>query len=119
MEEHLLGITKLVNALFGKPASALLSVLHIHPSNSEYPIPNHIAMELLVFVLAIAFFSWLKGRLSVESPGGIQQTMEMLLRNPIGVGAQDLLDDLVGHGGEKYLPMLGSIGIFGILGLYV
>ena len=115
MEEHILGITKLANALLGKVALALLAALHIKPSNPEYPIPNHIAMELLVFVLAIVFFSWLKGQLSVENPGGIQQSMELLLRNPIGVGAQDLLDDLAGHGGEQYLPMLGSIGIFVLL----
>lgn len=115
MEEHVLGVTKLVNWLLGKPALALLSALHIQPSNPDYPIPNHIAMELLIFALAIVFFSWLKGRLSVEHPGGAQQSMELLLRNPMGVGAQDLLDELVGHGGERYLPMLGSIGIFVLL----
>lgn len=115
MEEHILGITKLVNALLGSAALALLKALHIQPSNPQYPIPNHISMELLIFVLAVVFFLWLKGRLSVDNPSGIQQGMELLLRNPIGVGAQDLLDDLVGHGGEKYLPMLGSIGIFVLL----
>ena len=115
MEEHILGITRLVNAVLGRPALVLLNLLHVHPSNPEYPIPNHIAMEFLVFASAIAFFLWLKSHLSVDNPGGIQQVMEMLLRNPIGVGAQDLLDDLVGHGGEKYLPMLGSIGIFVLL----
>jgi F-type H+-transporting ATPase subunit a len=94
---------------------ALLKTLHIQPANPQYPIPNHISMELLIFVLAVVFFLWLKGRLSVENPSGIQQSMELLLRNPIGVGARDLLDDLVGHGGEKYLPMLGSIGIFVLL----
>ena len=76
MEENILGITKLVNALFGKPALALLSALHIQPSNPQYPIPNHIAMELLVFALAAVFFLWLRTRLSVERPGGTQQVME-------------------------------------------
>jgi F-type H+-transporting ATPase subunit a len=33
----------------------------------------------------------------------------------MGVGVRDLLEDNVGHGGEKYLPMLGSIGIFVLL----
>jgi hypothetical protein len=41
MEENILGVTKLVNLLLGKPALALLAVLHITPSNPEYPIPNH------------------------------------------------------------------------------
>ena len=112
MEEQILGVTKLVNALLGKPALALLAALHIHAENSEYPIPNHVAMELVVFLIAIVFFTWLKGRLSVENPGGTQQCMEALLTNSMGVGARDLLEDTAGHGAEKYLPMIGSIGIF-------
>lgn len=113
--EHPIWVTVLVNRLFGKAALALLGALHIQPSNPEYPIPNHIAMEFLVFLIAIVFFLWLKGRISVDRPGATQQCMEMLLTNPMGVGVRDLLDDNVGHGGEKYVAMLGSIGIFVLL----
>lgn len=113
--EHPIWVTVLVNRLFGKAALALLAALHIQPSNPEYPIPNHIAMEFLVFLIAIVFFLWLKGRISVDRPGATQQCMEMLLTNPMGVGVRDLLDDNVGHGGEKYVAMLGSIGIFVLL----
>jgi F-type H+-transporting ATPase subunit a len=112
MEEQILGVTKLVNALFGKPVLALLAALHIRVENAEYPIPNHVAMELVVFLVAVAFFTWLKGRLSVENPGGTQQCMETLLTNSMGVGARDLLEDTAGHGALKYLPMIGSIGMF-------
>jgi len=112
MEEHVLGVTKLVNWALRKLTLVFLSALHVHPENTEYPIPNHIAMELVVFVLAAIFFLWLKSRLSVDSPGGTQQCMEAMLTNPMGVGVQDLLDDLIGHGGEKYLALLGSVGIF-------
>ena len=108
-------MTVWVNRLLGKPALALLAALHIHPSNSEYPIPNHIAMELLVFLIAIVFFGWLRARISVDKPGGTQQCMEMILTNPMGVGVRDLLDDNIPHGGEKFVPMLGSIGIFVLL----
>jgi F-type H+-transporting ATPase subunit a len=112
MEEQILGVTKLVNALLGKPALALLAALHIHVENPEYPIPNHIAMEFVVFLVAIVFFTWLKGRLSVDNPGGTQQCMEALLTNSMGVGACDLLEDTAGHDALKYLPMIGSIGMF-------
>jgi F-type H+-transporting ATPase subunit a len=112
MEESILGITKLVNALFGKLALALLSALHIQPSNPQYPIPNSLAMELLVFALAVVFFLWLRNRLSVERPGGTQQVMELLLRNPMSLGVADLLENNIGHGALNYLPMIGSIGIF-------
>jgi F-type H+-transporting ATPase subunit a len=112
MNEQILGVTKLVNWLLGKPALVLLGALHIHVENQEYPIPNHVAMELLVFLLLAVFFLWLKPRLSVENPGGTQQCMEALITNNIRIGVRDLLDELVGHGGEQYLPMLGAIGFF-------
>jgi F-type H+-transporting ATPase subunit a len=109
--EHPLWITVLVNKLFGKAVLALLAALHIHPASREYPIPNHISMELLVFVLSIVFFLWLKARISAERPGATQQVMEMLLTNPMGVGIRDLIDQNVHHG-EQYVPMIGAIGIF-------
>jgi F-type H+-transporting ATPase subunit a len=112
MEEQPIWVTVILNRLFGKPVLALLAALHIQPSNPDYPIPNHVAMELLVFLLAAIFFLWLKRRISADRPGGTQQCMEMLLTNPMSVGVQDLLKESVGHGWEKYVAMLGSIGIF-------
>jgi F-type H+-transporting ATPase subunit a len=112
MEEQVLGVTKLVNALFAKSVLALLAALHIHVENQQYPIPDHVTMELVVFLIAIVFFTWLKGRLSVENPGATQQCMEALLTNSMGVGARDLLEDTAGHHGLQYLPMVGSIGMF-------
>ena len=109
--EHILWITALVNRLFGKPALALLHALHIAPSNPEYPIPNHIAMELLVFAIAAVFFLWLKRNLSVERPGAVQQCMEAVLTNPMELGVRDLLE-ATSATAKKYVAMLGSIGIF-------
>jgi F-type H+-transporting ATPase subunit a len=113
--EHPIWVTVLLNRLFGKASLALLSALHILPTNPEYPIPNHIAMEVLVFVVAMLFFVWFRARISVDRPGGTQQCMEMILTNSMGVGVRDLLDDNIAHGGEKFVPMLGSIGIFVLL----
>ncbi|MFY9531598.1 MAG: F0F1 ATP synthase subunit A [Candidatus Acidiferrales bacterium] len=110
--EHPIWVTVLVNRLLGKPALSLLTALHITPSDPKYPIPNHIAMELLVFALAIVFFLWLKQRISVDRPGATQQCMEALLTNPLDLGVRDLLEGNVAHGYEKYIPMIGSIGIF-------
>lgn len=115
MEEQILAITKLVNALLGKPALALLSALHIQPDNPQYPIPNHVAMELLVFAVAVVFFLWLRARLSVENPGGTQQCVEALLHNSMNLGVKDLLENNIGHHASDYLPMIGSIGLFVLL----
>ena len=111
-EEQVLGATKLVNVLLGKPAAALLALLHIQPANPQYPIPNFLAMELIVLLVGVVFFLWLKARISVDRPGATQQVMELLLTNPMGVGINDLLEDIVGHGAERHVALIGSISIF-------
>src|SRR5260370_41761094 len=111
MEEHILGVTKLLNWLLGKPAAALLSALHIDPENPQYPIPNHIAMEFVVFAFVVVFFLWLKSRLSVDRPGGTQQCLEILLTNPMGLGVRDLLQSMAGHRSGRHIAMFGSIWV--------
>jgi len=110
--EHVIWVAVIVNKLLGKPAAALLAALHVQPANPEYPISNSVSMEILVFVVAAIFFVWLKARISVDRPGATQQVMETLITNPMGVGIRDLIHDNIHHGGEQYLPLIGSIGIF-------
>ncbi len=114
-EEQVLSITKWVNWLLAKPALLVFQALHLQPSNPEYPIPNFFAMELIVFAFAIVFFLWLKRRLSVDRPGATQQCMEMFITNPMGMGVKDLTDDIIGHGGDRHLPLLGAIAMFILL----
>lgn len=109
--EHPLWITVILNKLFGGAALALLAALHLQPASREYPIPNHVSMEVLVFALSVVFFLWLKRRLSADRPGATQQVMEMLLTNPMGVGIRDLVQQNI-HDGDRYVPMIGTIGIF-------
>jgi len=111
MEEPI-WVAVILNRLLGKPAAALLAALHIQPANPEYPIPNSVSMEILVFIVAVLFFLWLKARISVDRPGATQQVMETILTNPMGVGIRDLIKDNIHHGGEQYLPLIGTIGIF-------
>ncbi len=115
MGEQVLSVTRWVNALLGKPTLQLYRALHIQAGNRAYPISNFFAMELIVFAFSIVFFLWLKRRLSVDRPGATQQCMEMFLTNPMGMGVKDLLDDIVGHGGERHLALMGSIGMFILL----
>ena len=114
-EEHILPITKLVNFLLAKPTLALFALLRIHPASAEYPIPNFFAMELVVFAFAIIFFLWLRARMSVERPGATQQCMEFFVSNPMSLGIKDMLDDIVGHGSDRHIPLLGAIGMFILL----
>lgn len=111
-EEHLLPLTKLVNWLLGKPVLAVLALLHIRPHDPLNPVSNAVAMEIVLVAILCIFFLWLKTRISVDRPGATQQSMEMLLTNSMGVGVKDLIDDIAGHGAERFVPLMGTIGIF-------
>lgn len=112
MEEHISWFTVLLNKIFGGAANALLSALHIKPHDPAHPIIEPVAMSLLVVLVGMVMVLWLKRRLSVERPGGVQQTVEMLLTNPLGIGIRDLLDNNVGHYGRSMLSFVGTISIF-------
>lgn len=112
MNEHLNWLTVLLNKWFGAQALGLLTALHVSPKDAAHPIPNYVAMSIVVFLIGVLFFLWLKPRISVDRPGAVQQIMELVLTNPTRVGIADLLDDSVEHHGRRYLPMVGSIAIF-------
>jgi len=112
MHEHLNWFTILLNKWFGSAALAVLSAFHVTPRDSAYPIPNFVAASVLVVLISMLFFLWLRPRISVDRPGGTQQVMEMLLTNPMGIGIRDLLDENIDHGARDYLPMVGAISIF-------
>jgi F-type H+-transporting ATPase subunit a len=116
MEEHILGITKLVNHLLGPLVLSLLHALHITPENSDLPIPQHVVMGLVVLLVGTLVALFLRSRLSVEKPGATQQIAEMLLTNPMSVGIRDLLEENTGHHASQYVGSVGTISIFVLLG---
>jgi F-type H+-transporting ATPase subunit a len=115
MEEHVSWITQILNHYLAAAALALLQALHIQPKHPEMPIPEHVAMGLVVLVLATVGALILRSRLSVERPGSFQQVAEMLITNPMGFGVRDLVEENVHHHAEQYVPFVGAIGIFVLL----
>jgi F-type H+-transporting ATPase subunit a len=116
MEEHILGITKLVNHLLGSLALSLLHALHVTPENPELPVPQHVMMGMVVLLIGTLLALFLRSRLSVEKPGATQQVAEMLLTNPMGIGIRDLLEENTGHHAVRYISFVGTISIFVLLG---
>src|SRR5215813_12464446 len=112
MEEHISQITHWLNHLFGPMALQLLHALHVQPAGFEQPIPEYVVMSLIVLVLCTVLALVLRSRLSVEHPGAMQQGAELLLTNPLGFGIKDLLEENVGHGGEKFIAFTGSVAVF-------
>src|SRR5260370_19632044 len=115
MEEHVLGITKLVNHLLGPLVLSVLHALRITPDNPELPVPQHVVMGLVVLVIGTLVALFLRSRLSVEKPGATQQVAEMFLTNPLGIGIRDLLEENTGHHAPQYIAFVGSISIFVLL----
>ena len=112
MEEHVSIITRFLNHYLGSAVLALLSALYITPKKSGIAHPRtrvHGADRALVIAIVLALV--LRARLSVDHPGAFQQSAEMLITNPMGFGIRDLLEENVHHHPEKYIPLVGSVGI--------
>jgi F-type H+-transporting ATPase subunit a len=114
MHEEFRQFTIWFNHLFGPFGLWLLHALHM-PANSERPIPEYVVMSILVLVLGTVLALIVRSRLSVERPGALQQSAEMLITNPLSVGIRDLLEENVGHDWHKYIAFTGSISIFVLL----
>ncbi len=72
-------------------------------------------MSLVVLVIGTLLALWLRTRLSVERPGGMQQIAEMLLTNPLGIGIRDLLEENTGHEAHRFIAFTGAISVFILL----
>src|ERR1041385_4063862 len=71
------------------------------------PWANFITMQLLVAAVIIVLFAILKPRLSVDKPGKLQQTFELVYDFVHGQA-----DDMVGHDGHKHATLFGTLFIF-------
>src|ERR1700733_7312224 len=102
-----LWFTAILNRLFAGPVTALLLALHLQPKHPTAPIPNSLAMEVLVFVFLLVLFLLVRSRLSVDHPGALQHTFE-------GVEGfiQGQSDEIIGHHSEGYTAFLVVLGLF-------
>jgi len=113
--EHSLAIVELFNKLFGRPVAALLGLVGIAVKDPSRCVPDYIVMSLLVALFLVAFFG-LAVRRRTLVPGKLQDVLELIVEF-----FQGLLSDIIGPEGKKYLPMIGTVGLFiffsNILGL--
>ncbi len=70
-------------------------------------IPVQIIMASFVLLFCFAFFTLIRSRLSMENPGRMQQVLEVAVEF-----LRDQLEEIVGHGGRKFLNIVGTLGIF-------
>jgi F-type H+-transporting ATPase subunit a len=105
--EHPLWIVQIVNAIFGPMVAAVMQALGMHVTPGAKVIPDHIVMCALIVVFMTVLAMVVRSRLSVENPGKLQIVMEEIVG-----GAVSLLKTNVGEKGPRYLPLVGTIGLF-------
>lgn len=102
-----LWFTEILNHLFASPVTSVLRQIGIEPKHPTAPIPNSLAMELLVFLFLLILFLLVRSRLSVESPGGLQHAFE-------GVEGfiKNQSNEIIGHHSEGYTAFLATLAFF-------
>jgi F-type H+-transporting ATPase subunit a len=100
-------LTRFLNEHFASPVTALLRALHVQPTYPQAPITNAFAMELLVFVLLIAYFIAVRMSLQVEKPSSVQQLAEITHEFVTEQG-----ESIIGEGHGRFTSYLTSLGLF-------
>ena len=78
-----------------------------HPPILTIPgVPDYILYTWVAMAILIAL-SFAATRHLALVPRGVQNIMEMVLEQFIA-----LLDDVIGHEGRRYLPLVGTLGVF-------
>jgi F-type H+-transporting ATPase subunit a len=104
--EHTLGIVVLFNRLFARPVAGLLALLGIRVRDPANCIPDYIVMVLIVTAAMIVFFT-LAGRKREIVPGKLQTVLELIIQF-----LESQLNDIIGPEGKKFLPVVGTVGLF-------
>jgi len=102
--------TQILNAHFAAPVTALLEALHVHPAHPQAPITDAFSMELLVFLVLLAYFIVVRLTLSIEKPGAVQHLAEMTHEFVNEQG-----ESIIGHGHERFVSFLTALLLFILL----
>jgi F-type H+-transporting ATPase subunit a len=104
--EHSLWVVDAFNRVFGPPISAVLGLIGIKVADPLHAVPDYLVMVLIVAVTLTVILGLASRRLSLV-PGNRQSVVEMIVQVFEG-----LIVDTVGPEGRKYLPVVGTVGLF-------
>jgi F-type H+-transporting ATPase subunit a len=105
--EHELALTALFNDYLAGPANAFLGALGMTAENPKHPWPNWLVMELLVVALIMLTVAIVRGRLSAENPGKLQQIFELIYDFIVST-----INEVGVEHGERFVYYIGTIFIF-------
>src|SRR4030042_6762590 len=99
-------VADVFNKLFGKPILALLGLFGIEPQKPPSPVPDYNVLVIIVPLFLIVLLGLASRKLS-PVPSSRQGLLETIYQVFEGI-----LTDIIGESGKKYLPMIGTIGLF-------
>jgi F-type H+-transporting ATPase subunit a len=105
MHETELWITKLFNDHLAGAGNTLTGIVGMAPETR--PWANFITMQILVVLIVMVLFAILKPRLSMDRPGKLQHTFELIYDF-----LREQAEEQVGHEGHRYLGYFGTIFLF-------
>ena len=105
MEDREIWLASLFNDYLPGVGNAFLKLAGM-PAQHR-PWAGYIVMQILVALILMLLFAFLRPRLSMDRPGKLQHAFE-LINNFVHGEAEDA----VGHGGSKYLPFFGTLFLF-------
>ena len=107
-------IVEWVNALLAPVLGPLLAPFGVHTSPEHpYLVPDYLVMTMVIVAALSALAFFVRSRLSVEHPGKLQILLED------GVSAMNgILNEWIPGKGERYLPLIFTIGFFIIVANY-
>jgi F-type H+-transporting ATPase subunit a len=98
-------VTQILNNNLAGLGNSLIGLVGMAPQ--PRPWANFVAMQLLVALFVIVLFAILRPRLSVERPGKLQHTFELVHEFLTGQA-----DENVGHEGHRYVAYFGTLFLF-------
>jgi F-type H+-transporting ATPase subunit a len=104
--EHSLWIVDAFNRVFGPPLASLLGLFGIKVADPLHTVPDYLVMVFIVAALLILLLG-LASRKPALVPGRRQNVAEMIIQLFEG-----LIVDTMGPEGRKYLPVIGTVGLF-------
>ena len=108
--EHSLFVVDLFNRVVGRPLAGLLIKLGIQVKDPGHFFPDYIVMCLFLLV-GLSLSLGLASRRLELVPSKRQSFLEMIIETLEG-----LLTDIIGPQGKRYLPVIGTLGLFILCG---
>ena len=110
MVTHEAWLTSLFNTYLAGFGNWILALFRQTADNPREPWADHIVMQIVIALVIILLFALLRSRLSVDKPGGLQQTFEL-----VHGFIDDQAHDQIAHGHRRHVVLFETLFIFLLL----